>query len=506
MSAVPDARARVALVLCLVLGGVVGGTACARAAGREPAQGVLLIAIDGLRADHLSSMGYDRPTTPTLDQLASEGLLFEQAFTASPQLLPSHASLATGCDPSIVRRFLPHEFEGLQERRWRIPARVPHLAIELLTAGYATAAFLDDSSLDPVYGFGPGFQVYEVLGEESRQDWEGAQPARLVDHLLLWLRALDSGSPWFAYLHLAELERFWGAPDEQWDGYFHPRAELSEVPPVGNTDSVFFAIPRSRWPGGSRPLSQYEASYDGHLRYLDGELGRLFASLRRMGRFERTTIHVVGTFGTQFGEAGLYLRGGRYSMADLHVPWIVRPREGPGNARGRRTDALASLLDVAPTLLELEGLKPPQGMHGLSQAAFATSASMPEPRERFVFASCGMQEGCAVIGERYCMEFLIPDSTDDAQLRRSWYGEWIAPAISPHLRFYDRLSTPYPPLQSGPPWFTGEDFERFRQAARERLRDMNDLRLHLQSRPGASPLDAAKLQELRDKGFLGAGR
>jgi arylsulfatase A-like enzyme len=478
--------------------------ACSPAQGEgRTGGGVLVIAVDGLRADHLSSFGYDRPTTPSLDALAADGVTFTQAFTSAPALLPAHVALMTGCEPGVARRFLPNEYEGLKERRWRIPARVPHLAIELLAAGFRTAAFVDDPWLDPVHGFGPGFQVYDVLSPESAEDWEGAQPARLIDRFLQWLRALDGDESWFAYLHLHELERSWSRPDLQWDGYFQPRPELSQVPPVGNTDSVFFTIPRSRWRGGSRPLGLYEASYDGHLRALDAELERLFASLRRAGRFEDTTIHVVGSHGLQFGEAGLYLRSGRYSQADLHVPWIVRPRRGLELERGRRTEALASLLDLAPTVLELEGLAVPPGMHGRSQAALVRAAGVAPVRE-LCFASCGMQEGCALIGRRYCLEYLLPAGTEDAQLRRSWFGDWVESSVEPSLHFYDRLETPHPPLyaaHAGP----REEFERLRQTAAEWMRDVNSVRLHLQFPAGSSPLDEAVLERLRARGFLGKG-
>ena len=88
----------------------------------------------------------------------------------------------------------------------------------------------------------------------------------------------------------------------------------------------------SRWRGGARSLARHEANYDGRLRHLDAALDGLFESLEAMGRLANTTVVVVGSMGTQFGEAGRYLTSGGYSMADLHVPWIVAPaREHAGN-------------------------------------------------------------------------------------------------------------------------------------------------------------------------------
>lgn len=479
--------------------------ACSPRGAGGPGPGVLVIAIDGLRADHLGTYGYDRQTTPALDALAAEGLFFEEAFASSPLTLPAHVALLTGAEPGAARRFLVSEYEGLGERRWRVPERGPHLAQEFLAQGYATAAFLDDEQLSDVHGFDPGFQRFELVSDRPAEEWEGDASARVVRRFFDWLGGLEPGRPWFAYVHLRELERFWSDREERAEGYFPARPELEVVPPVGNTDSVFFAIPRSRWRGGPRTLGGYEALYDDELRLIDQELERLFARLRRSDRLETTTIHVIGSHGVQFGEAGLFLTSGRYSRADLHVPWIVRPAARQGGARGRRVAGIASTLDLAPTVLAGEGLAVPEGMHGLSQAALLGGAGTEAAAREFVFASCGLQEGLAVIGARHALEYVLPLGTADAQLRRSWSGTWAALGMQPRLVFHERLSEPYPPLEAEGNRASPEDFARYRAAALERVRDVNDLRLHLQAPPGRSPLEAPALQRLRDHGLIGSG-
>ena len=478
--------------------------ACAPPASGAPGPGVLVIAIDGLRADHLSCYGYDRETSPALDALAADGLLFEEAFASSPLTLPAHVAILTGSEPTVARRFLVTEYEGLAERRWRVPERGPHLALEFLAQGYATAAFLDDEQLSAAHGFAPGFQHFEVLAGEEPEAWEGSRSERVVRRFWNWLGTLPSDRPWFAYLHFRELERFWSEPPARAEGFFPPRAELDVLPPVGNTDSVFFALPRSRWRGGTRTLGGYEALYDDEIRALDQELERLFARLRRAERFDATAIHVLGTHGLQFGEAGLYLRSGRYSRADLAVPWIFRPA-GPGVVRGRRIAGIVSALDLAPTALAHAGLALPAGLLGLSQAGLTDGSARTAAARTYVFASAGLQEGCAVIGARHALEYDLPLGTSDAQLRRSWTGEWAALALQPRLLFYDRIAEPYPPLDAegnlGPP----EEFAAFRAAALEWVRDMNDLRLFLQAPPGRSLLDGATLERLRKNGRIGGG-
>ena len=446
-------------------------SACGARPSTGVAPGVLLIVVDALRADHLSAYGYDRDTTPVLQELARDGLRFEQVFAAAPLMLPAHAALLTGCEPDLARRFLAPEFEGdaarerpsghdrsralepratlegAGERRWSIPVRAPRLAVEFLAAGYATAAFVDHELLSAASGFGRGFQHHEHLDPRRAEHWEGPQSARAVDHFLKWLGDVPPDRPWFACLHLNHLERFWSESGVGAEGYFQPRPELTRIPPVANTDSVFFAVPRSRWRSGVRTLGQYEAAYDDEIRRVDAEIGRVCASLRRQGRFDSTTLHVLGAFGMQFGEAGMFLSSGRYSMADLAVPWIVHSRavQGPG----RSIPGLVSTLDVAPTLLALDGLGIPRAMSGHSQAAAVREPGTPAAPRPFVFASCGLQEGCVVIGERHALEYIVPRGMGDAQLRRSWTGEWSDRALQPRVLFYDRLETSSPPLDGG---------------------------------------------------------
>jgi arylsulfatase A-like enzyme len=465
--------------------------------------GVLVVAIDGLRADHLGLHGYDRDTSPTLSALAAEGGWFEQAFASAPQLLPAHAAVLTGCEPTVARRFLAPDFEGWSERRWRIPERGPHLAVELLAAGYATAAFVDEAWLVEAHGFDRGFQRYDIVTEASAAPWEGGQTRRVIERFLQWQRELPADRPWFAYLHLNRLERSWSDRASPAESYFQPREELDLVPPVANTDSVFFAVPRSRWAGGARTLGQYEAAYDDELRRMDQELERLLAGLRRDGRYDATSIHVLGTYGMQLGEAGLYLCAGRYSPFDLRVPWIARPRSALGGVRGQSLPALVSLIDLAPTVLALEGLTVPTGMHGLSQADALLDGPAAAPARPFVFASCGLQEGCAVIGEHHVLEYLFPLGSSDAQQRRSWLGEWSElSSLQPRLAFYLRTAGFAPPLEPATPAAPDPRINVYRAAAVEWMRDLNDVRLLLHAPPGESGLDEATLERLRAKGFL----
>lgn len=434
--------AGVCLLLSTCSGGQLGDTN--EGAGR----GVLVIAIDALRADHMGLFGYDRDTTPVMDALSAEAVAFEDTWSASPRLLPAHCALLTGCDPNLSRRLFLLESEVPDESRFEIKDQTPHAAVTFLSAGYRTAAFVDHDQLNPVLGFDSGFQVYSEMGEENPGTGLVGDSVGLTGtsrRFLDWVRGLDRDQDWFSYLQVSDLERVWNHSDPSADGFFEPRPGMTNVPPISNDAKSFFAQPRSRWTGGAVSLGQYEARYDGRLHGLDQKLGVLLEELRRAGLWENTTICIVGSFGVQFGEAGLILDHGLYSSADLRVPMIIRPADQGGFDAGHISPNLASTIDVVPTLLELEGIPEPSGVMGMSQTASLKSGGAP-PRE-LAFASCGYQEGGLVVGPQYALELVFPGRTlgmHGPGLMRGWFGDEEQHPLAMRKRFYDRRLYPLP--------------------------------------------------------------
>jgi len=437
-------------LLPLILASACTGSTDPASAGH----GVLVISIDALRADHMGLFGYDRKTTPVLDAIAQDGVAFASTYSAAPRTLPAHCAILTGCDPNLARRYYQMESLAPEASRFVIPDAMPHIAVSMLGAGFTTAAFLDNEILSPVSGLDAGFQRFEGVGEESRL---GQEPAgddvgiRGVSRRFLnWAHELENDQDWFAYLEVGDLERVWRHRDATWDGYFEPREGMDDVPPISNDTEAFFAQPRTRWLGGAVSLGQYEARYDGRLRRLDSEFGAFFEALKRSGLFENTTICIVGSFGLQFGEDGLILDHGLYSKADLHVPLIVRPALGSDYEAGLVTEALASTLDVAPTMLELAGIAEPPGMLGRSQVPnLKARAADAEPVREVAFASCGYQEGGAAIAADCALEMTFPGQalgTQTAALSRAWFGDEADHSTQENLRFYSpKTGAPFEP-------------------------------------------------------------
>ena len=167
---------------------------CRRAAPPAPAikYNLLVISIDTCRADHLTCYGYNRSTSPHLDQLAKEGVLFEDATAAASWTVPSHMSMFTSLYPSV---------HGVQNFNNQLGEGVPTLAQCLAKSGYATAAFITAPVLNHYFGFNRGFQLYDDFTVPQRFGIEhpmagiensGTGSAALLDQVV----TTPSSRPW----------------------------------------------------------------------------------------------------------------------------------------------------------------------------------------------------------------------------------------------------------------------------------------------------------------------
>ena len=304
------------LVLLALLG------ACADAP-RAP-RSVLLVTLDTVRRDALSCYGERADTTPELDRLAREGVLFERAFTTAPITLTAHASLLTGLYP------LRH---GVRDNGIATVAPAAEtLAERARAAGAQTAAFVGAVVLDRAFGLEQGFDLYDDPPPQQGVGHPGERPAsEVVDAALQWLAARDRTRPFFLWLHCYDAH--------------HPYTPRTPLAP------------------GASELERYLAE----VRELDAEMGRLFAALRADGTLDETVVAVTADHGEAFGEHQELTHGPFGWNTTLAIPLIVR---FPDGARaGERSRRLVSLVDLAPTLAEALGTRMPDDIDGRSLAA-----------------------------------------------------------------------------------------------------------------------------------------
>ena len=136
---------------------------------------ILLISLDTLRPDHLTLYGYERDTSPHLERLAAEGVVFDRAFSQSPKTATSHMTLFTGLYPSV------HGIENLSERNRRLSAEIPTLATLLSQAGYRTEAVVGGGNVAGELGFDQGFDLYAGSADAEDMFRQAHEVVGLVD-------------------------------------------------------------------------------------------------------------------------------------------------------------------------------------------------------------------------------------------------------------------------------------------------------------------------------------
>jgi arylsulfatase A-like enzyme len=329
------------LLVALLAAPLAGCGAAEHAAPARP--NVLLVSLDTTRADHLSVYGYARPTSPNLDALAREAVVYERAYSTTSWTLPAHASLFTGKYPSshgvrhdpegaLVLADAIGAHEGIRARA--LGAGEATLAALLRDAGWRTGAVVGGPWLLRTFGLGEGFDSYDDRGIRNSS---GRRARDVTESALAWL---DSGpEPFFLFLN-----------------YFDPHVPYA--PPARWAASF---LPRGVKPDPTK-AAHAEALYDAEILYMDYELGRVFAHLREAGQWDRTLVVVVADHGELLGERGLWGHENWLWEPLVHIPMLVKPAGGVRG--GERRDELASLVDVAPLVLEACGLAAPADLQG----------------------------------------------------------------------------------------------------------------------------------------------
>jgi choline-sulfatase len=302
---------------------------------------VILISIDTLRADHLPVYGYRALSTPAIDALASDGVVFEHAYSHSPQTLPAHTSILSGR--------LPFEHGVRDNVGFTVKPDLPLLPTMLRARGYLTAGFASAFVLRPDTGISRGFDVYDDATASASADAPLGTIRRdgsaTLDLAVRWLDAAPRGKPFFLFVHFYEPHRPYRPPARH-AGYANP--------------------------------------YDGTIAYADELVGRLVSDLKRLDVYERATIVLLSDHGEGLGDHGEQEHGIFLYDETIRVPLVVKlPRERDA---GRRVTAPVQHVDIVPTVLDLAGARPPKGLPGRSLVAAMDGRARPEAQPRGVYS------------------------------------------------------------------------------------------------------------------------
>lgn len=293
---------------------------------------VIVITLDTTRWDRLGVYGDRSASTPNLDTLAREGVLFEQAFAAAPLTLPAHSTIFTGLLPPA---------HGVRDNGgYVLDPRHTTLATMLKQSGWQTGAFVGAFVLDSKWGLNQGFDTYvdkfDVSKYQSISLGDVARRAgEVVDNALPWLEG-HAARRFFAWLHFYDAHSPYDPPEPF-------KSRFADHP------------------------------YSGEISYVDDQIGRVLQWLDARGLADRTIVVALADHGESLTEHGEGTHGLFIYDATTRIPFIIRaPFSG---TRGRRVTATVRSEDVTPTILDLVGLPVPRDVQGRSLVPLLTGAT-----------------------------------------------------------------------------------------------------------------------------------
>lgn len=335
----------------------------------EAPRGFVLVSIDTLRADHLGFYGYHRNTSPGLDELAAQSVVFETAISQAPSTLTSHLAMFTSLFPA---QFFPTAAGPVPADGRILSDRIATFPQLFRAAGFRTAGHSEGGYVSGSYGFRRGFERWTDPRFSGSADVEATvargleflgEMAEVDDRFLLFLHTYSVHDPY--------------EPPEPYRGLFTRGEAPTEDPASWVT---LLKVNAGHRPTGQDEARYFEARYDEGIRYADDVLARLWDGLAELGLDDEVALVVTSDHGEEFLEHGRYLHTQLYPE-HLRVPFLIRV---PGVTPRRVTTPVRSI-DIAPTLLDLAGLEPLPEASGRSLVPWlrgvADAADRPPPPE-----------------------------------------------------------------------------------------------------------------------------
>ena len=323
--------------------------------GRRP--DIVLITLDAARPDHFSCYGYDRPTTPNIDLMSDESLVFTNVFALVPNTLRSVPTMITGLS------YLDHQ---VTEDDSTLPDEARTLAEYLRDAGYATACFSANPNNSRAIGDDQGYaEFFELWTEVPR-----ALSDYLTQRALEWLNGFDDSKPLHLQLHYVPPHAPY-EPAPEFDVFTDPTYDGW----CDGTPRTLRRIDKAIRAADDADLAQITALYDGNLLAVDASVAQVLDTLRGRERWKDTVVLVTSDHGEAFFEHRRLLHNNTVFDEMLRVPFILR-LPGGRHPDGVDLDRFATLADLTPTLLAAASVQPAATLDGadLLQPGAATDA------------------------------------------------------------------------------------------------------------------------------------
>jgi len=314
---------------------------------------ILLIVCDTLRADHLGCYGYFRDTSPNIDRIAREGVLFEDFYNAGCPTGPAFTSIITGLQA------IHHKYYKFGEPNIRqVDDRIFTVAEILRAMGYTTAAF--DNLMTLMSGRGKhfvrGYEFYVNCGPDAFDLAHELRAEQLNRRLVPWLREY-AHERFFLFVHYWDPHFPYNQPEEYRNLFKHEVGTLSDleikeapagyeyVPGWGTKEQIIKEEKRFLERGCSVDL------YDGEIAYVDKAIGEVMGVLEDQGVLNETLVIVTSDHGEQLGQHYNFWGHDGLHDADVHIPLIMRyPKRLP---KCKEVSGFCQQIDLLPTILDL---------------------------------------------------------------------------------------------------------------------------------------------------------
>jgi arylsulfatase len=329
---------------------------------------VVLVILDAASAKHFSCFGSSRSSTPEIDRIASEGVLFEHAFSPIGFTPLAMASVWTSQYPAENHHGAP-----LSEALPKDPMTLAEL---LGRYGIPTAGMVNNTLAGSPVGLNRGFTDFQEI---LRREPCAAKFESLVEP---WIKKRLTGRA-FAYVHFRE-PHFPYDPPPPFDTLFGPDGPLPRS--ARTKEDWTLAVNLGKVIPSQDELADLRRLYDGNLAYVDHAIGTLRRSLEAAGLWERSVVIIAGDHGEALGEHGGIGHVDQIGEEVLHIPLVVRFPEAAG-LRGVRVTSLVSLLSVAPTVADLFGVPPRAGTEGGFKGRSLLPVIFGAPGEPFVVST-----------------------------------------------------------------------------------------------------------------------
>jgi len=308
--------------------------------------------MDALQASHVSHLGYDRPTTPFLDKLASQGITFTNAISPASWTVPAYLSVFSSTYPSfhgLTNRYVKYDADN--KVLGNIRDQVPHLkpiALILKEYGFKTGGFTGNSGVGSPLGYQLGFDTYTDETKFGGMD-------NSYQKSIAWLEKLRKTDRFFIFFHGYDSHGQFPLPADYRGTFFDPSLKVSfqgspkeqeklrdlglegRLPPWKPDDKAFWI----NW-------------YDSKIRDADSRFEIFYRELERRDLLKKTIFVIFSDHGTELAEHGRLDHGHTLYDELIHVPLLIVP---PGLTKARKVQTQVSTLDVLPTVLDLLGIE-----------------------------------------------------------------------------------------------------------------------------------------------------